>query len=269
MVGPRIRISTPARLRLETRQAEAMARKRKSRATGAPRRGGGARNPASLRNLIPGGPRGAAAEAGNQRALTHGASSALLVKDVSAEVAELRDALSEAAPVQEDGSPPAADVAALEAAARALKRYRHISNWCDLHGRLDSDGEVRPAAQHELAAERSLLGLLDSLGMTPQSRSKLGLRLVQVSAVAADAEDQRHARERLDRRLEALDAAPAAPDEDQRLDERERDEDAAEQRVQSEDQPGDSDAEQGDPSDQQGALGSGHGRSVSGERPTK
>jgi hypothetical protein len=178
-----------------------MTRRRKSK-SGKPHGGGGARHPNSLANLVPGGPnRSAVATPGNQRGLTHGGRSELLLRDIETEVRELLDALAEAAPVKEaDGTLPAADVVAVERAARALKRYRSVSGWLDMHGRLDEKGKVRDAANLELACERELGRCLDDLGMTPTSRSKLGLRLVQVRAAAEEEAEHRAARERLDRR---------------------------------------------------------------------
>lgn len=131
----------------------------------------------SLANLQRGG--GRPAEPGNALARRHGARSEVLLRDVEDEVAELRDALAEAAPVRgPDGSLPAADVVAVERAARALKRWRHVSAWCDLHGRLDDrTGGVKPAADYELRAERELGRALDALGMTPDSRFRMGLGL--------------------------------------------------------------------------------------------
>jgi hypothetical protein len=167
------------------------------------RTGGSTRNPNSLANLRRGGN---PAQPGNTQALRQGGRSELLLRDVEAETRELLDALAEAAPVREpDGSLPAADAVAVERAARSLKRYRSVSSWLDLHGRLDEKGEVRPAAELELKCERELGRALDDLGMTPMARSKLGLRLVQASAAAEDAEANRAARERLDRRFEAID----------------------------------------------------------------
>jgi hypothetical protein len=179
-------------------------KRRRSRKTGKPTGGGGAKHPNSLANLIPGG---TSAPIGNSHALKHGGNSEVLLRDVEAEVRELLDALADAAPVKDpDGSLPAADTVAVERAARALKRWRSVSGWLDLHGRLDDKGDVRDAAKLELACERELGRALDDLGMTPQSRSKLGLRLVQATAAASDAED-RAARDRLDRRFEGLDGA--------------------------------------------------------------
>jgi hypothetical protein len=93
------------------------------------------------------------------------------------------DALAEAAPVREaDGSLPAADAVAIETAARALKRWRSVSAWCDLHGRVDpKTHEVRPAARYELDGERALERALDNLGMSPIARSKLGLNIARAA----------------------------------------------------------------------------------------
>ncbi len=120
---------------------------------------GASRHPNSLANLE----KRPAPPIGNR--LSHGFTSERLVRDVNAGVGEIMDALAEAAPVREgDGSLPAADVVAVEVAARALKRYRSVSGWCDLHGRLDDKGEVRPAARHEVTAENQLHRVLDNLG---------------------------------------------------------------------------------------------------------
>jgi hypothetical protein len=168
---------------------------RRKRKPGKPVGGGGARHPASLANLRRGV---TVAPPGNDRALTHGFRSDALTKDVEREVAELQQALADAAPVRDpDGSLPVADTVAVEAAARALKRYRHVSGWCDLHGRVDDKGEVKAAAHYEVTAENQLHRALDSLGMNPAARSKLGLNiaragaafdLAQAMAAEADAE---------------------------------------------------------------------------------
>jgi hypothetical protein len=130
--------------------------------------------------------------------LTHGGRSVLLFRDVSEEVAELMEALGAAVPVRDaDGSVPAADMAAIEYAARALKRYRHLSAWCDAHGRLEEKtGNVKPAANYELQAERSLVAALEALGMTPASRAKLGLDLARSADLAMEwaAEHERERR---------------------------------------------------------------------------
>lgn len=131
---------------------------------------------------------GTVAPAGNQRRLTHGAFSEVLVRNVETEVAELAAALAGAAPVQINGQPPAADIVALEQAARALKRWRHISAWCDAHGRIaEKTGNVKQAAELELKAEAALTAALDRLGMNPAARAKLGVDLARMRDSLEDA----------------------------------------------------------------------------------
>lgn len=125
-----------------------------------------------LANLRPAPP----APAGHRRSLIHGGHSELLLRDVEREVRELMDALGEGVPVRDrDGGVPPADVPAIERAARSLKRYRHLAGWLDLHGRITEKGEVKPAAELELKAERELASALDALGCSPRSRARLGL----------------------------------------------------------------------------------------------
>lgn len=128
-------------------------------------------------NLKPAPP----APIGNQRRVVHGGRSEILLQDVEAEVAELAAALGDTAPVRDpDGSLPSADLIAVEAAARALKRWRHVSRWCDAHGRLvERSGKVKPAAELEVKAERQLHEALNALGMTPMARSRLGLNIAR------------------------------------------------------------------------------------------
>jgi hypothetical protein len=113
-----------------------VARKRKR----GPARGEAVGHPNRLANFKPPPP----APVGIQRNLRHGFRSDALVRDVEAEVRELMNTLAEGAPVREaDGSLRLVDVVAVEEAARSLKWWRHVSAWCDLHGRLDEKGEVR------------------------------------------------------------------------------------------------------------------------------
>jgi hypothetical protein len=159
------------------------------------KRGGMTKDPAarqrSLAALVPGAGQ---VKPGEQRYLRSGGRSELLFRDVEAETRELMDALGEALPVKENGGVPPADVAALERAARALKRWRHLCAYNDLHGRLkEKTGAVKPSARYELEAEAALGRALDSLGLTPLARSHLGLNLVTAASAA----------ERLDAHLKA------------------------------------------------------------------
>ena len=85
---------------------------------------------------------------GHTRSLKHGARSTLAMTPNDRDLAEIIDALTATAPVRDpDGGLPAVDEAAVEIAARALKRYRSVSTWCDLHGRVKDNGEEQPAAR--------------------------------------------------------------------------------------------------------------------------
>ncbi len=116
------------------------------------------------------------------------------------------DGIAAVVPVREGEAAPAADTLAIERLAVALKRYRSVVAWNEMHGRLDEKtGETKSSARYELEAERAFDRALAALGLTPESRFKLGLRLMQAEAFAEDAEANRRARERLDKRFEAAD----------------------------------------------------------------
>lgn len=156
-----------------------------------------------LANLRPAPP----APLGHTRTLIHGGRAEALYRDVDAETRELIDMLGDTAPVREpNGTLPAADAAMLEVAARLLRRYRRVSGWLDLHGRISEAGEVKPAADLETRIERQLVDALAALGMTAASRIKLGVDLVRTAASAEDLEAARVAREHLDHRAADLDA---------------------------------------------------------------
>lgn len=146
--------------------------------------GGGRRHPNSLANLRAGNL--PAPPANNQRAVTHGVYSRTLVADVSDEVRELMEALGETAPVRAaDGSLPAADLIAVERAARLLRRYRRIELWLDTFGELDErTGNPKPATRLAEELGAALDRALDVLGMNPRSRSKLGLDHARTVSVA-------------------------------------------------------------------------------------
>src|SRR5262249_42952967 len=100
-------------------RGRAMSRRKKKPNRRGERVGGNSPNPEararSLANLKRGETR---APFGNTRGMTHGFTSAALVRDVEREVRELMDVLAEAAPVRDpDGSLPAADMVAVETAA--------------------------------------------------------------------------------------------------------------------------------------------------------
>ena len=122
---------------------------------------------------------------GNARTVKHAALATAATMDVSAEVRAIFDALADAAPIRDhSGGLPAADEAAVEIAALALKRWRSVNTWCELHGRFEEKtGAEKPAARYELDAERALHKALDVLGMNPTSRMKLGLDVARAQSL--------------------------------------------------------------------------------------
>jgi phage terminase small subunit len=137
--------------------------------------GGGARNPASLANLIPGAGH---SRPGDRRALAHGGyASASLIADVTAETREIMDGIAEVAPVSD-----AADVLAIEACAVSLKRWRSVVAYRESHGWVDEKGNPKPIVNVEHTAEGALWRALGNLGLHPQSRARLGLTLAKAQA---------------------------------------------------------------------------------------
>ena len=188
---------------------------RKRRST-KPIGGGGARHPNSLANLIPGGVTGSGviAPMGNRLSLKHGGVANLAMTPTDRDLVEIIDAIAATAPVRDqDGGLPATDQAAVEIAARALKRYRSVSTWLDLHGRLDDKGNERSSARFELDVERALMRALDALGMSPAARARLGVDLARSASLLDQAAAMQAAGDRLRARAAALEALEAVDEE--------------------------------------------------------
>jgi hypothetical protein len=159
--------------------------RRRPKGPGKGQGGGGRHNANSLLNLKRDG---TGAPLGNQQTLRHGARSALLVADVSDEIVEVMQGIADVCPVRDgDGGLPDADVLSVEACAAALKRYRHVRAYCDLHGRLDPKGKQTSAADYEMRSERAFVAALKALGLDPESRARLGLALAHTERALTDA----------------------------------------------------------------------------------
>jgi len=154
---------------------------------------------------------------GNVRALVHGgrARKATLVtagswtERIYAELeaeAPLRDA---------DGGLPLHDRQAVELLASALARLQAVSAWLDTRPAVDEKGRPWPAEDTAHRLRLEIARGLDGLGLTPTSRAKLGLDLVRAatSASAAEVEESRAARERLDARMARLAAVDGSAEE--------------------------------------------------------
>src|SRR4051812_40302168 len=95
-------------------------------------------HPNSLANLhahpAPPAPRG------HTRSLHHGGLAKVTIPGLDRARGEILDGLADGAPVKDpDGSLPAADLASVELAARALARVRSVDDWIAEHGPFDRD----------------------------------------------------------------------------------------------------------------------------------
>ena len=142
-------------------------RKRRSRATGKPRGGGGSRNPNSLANLR----NAPAAPAGNSRNLQHGGYAAVAAERLQAKALEVLEALSVDVPIAD-----VRDAVALRLLAECLCRLDSVAAHIALFGAFHEDSREPKAV---LGVERQLrleaAGHAEALGLTPRSRVALGL----------------------------------------------------------------------------------------------
>ncbi len=111
------------------------------------------------------------------RALRHGGRAEITIPGLDTARQAILDRLAASAPVRDaEGGPPAADVATVELAARALARVRSVDSWLAVHGYIDEEtGEVKKAAEYVESATRTADGLLAKLGMNPKDRAALGV----------------------------------------------------------------------------------------------
>ena len=177
--------------------------RRRRKQKGKPTGGGGARNPNSLANLIPGAGQ---AGVGNTRRNEHGGYAAIIPSRLREKEREVYDVLSADLPLREaDGSAPATDALVVSLLAETLCRLDSVKSFVNRRGFEDDKGEVRPAVTLETRLRDQGLAIAKELGMTPASRARLGLDLIRAAGAAEDEAANRAARDRLDRRFAGLD----------------------------------------------------------------
>ncbi|MEJ7785506.1 MAG: hypothetical protein WKF96_11935 [Solirubrobacteraceae bacterium] len=142
---------------------------------------------------------------GNQHRRTHGAYAAVAVDRLDVKAREVFDALAADAPLRDGGELPAADGAAVRLAAEVLCRLDSVGDYLARRGIEDAAGALREGVldlERRLRAEAA--DHLDSLGMTPRSRARLGLDVaragVDLAALWAEQahEDDRAASDAID-----------------------------------------------------------------------
>jgi len=147
---------------------------RRKRGPGKGQGGGGQRNPASLSNLR----NAPAAPIGNTRTMRHGGYATVAADALDAKAKAIFEALSADAPLRDgDDQLPRHDAVVVRLLADCLCRLDSLSAW--LAGRW-ATAEARPALELEMRLRTQALDLCESMGMTPRSRSRLGLDLKRV-----------------------------------------------------------------------------------------
>jgi hypothetical protein len=93
---------------------------------------------------------------------------------------QIYELLAEDAPLRDpDGELPRADRVQVELFALCLARLESVAHYLELHGLLDEKGNPRPAVALEGSLRREAADHADALGLSPRSRVRLGLELVQ------------------------------------------------------------------------------------------
>jgi P27 family predicted phage terminase small subunit len=148
---------------------------------------------------------------GNRRGMTHGGRSSKAVEPFL-EPLERRifDELAGNAPLRELDELPRADRELVRQTADAILRQRNVQAYLLLHGELDEKGNVRPAVHLEQSLGGRIERNLDRLGMSPSSRVKLGLRLLEAEEAAAAMSSLEAGRRLREARREALGGDGAA-----------------------------------------------------------
>lgn len=125
---------------------------------------------------------------GPGRPALHGGYAKIASARLDAKVADVFAALAEDAPLRDrDGGLPAADSAAVLELAETLCRLEVVRAHIRDFGVFDqATGAVRPAVELENTLGRRLGDQLDALGMTPRSRSRLGLDVARTGAAVMD-----------------------------------------------------------------------------------
>jgi phage terminase small subunit len=124
-----------------------------------------------------------------KRALSHGGYAQLAQEQLDEKTRQIMDALAADAPLRAaDGGLPAHDSAIVALLADCMCRLDSLRADITAHGifhqRGRRKGQVRPAVELERQLRRDAAGYLDQLGMTPKSRSALGLDLARTFDLA-------------------------------------------------------------------------------------
>jgi len=123
---------------------------------------------------------------GNRLPVTHGAYAVIARDALDRKQREIFDALALDAPLRgQDGDLPRHDGAIVALLAACMLRLESISAYLRDHGIVDAKtGQPRAVLEAEGRIRREAADLLDSLGMTPRSRARLGVDIARTVDLA-------------------------------------------------------------------------------------
>ncbi len=150
-----------------------------------------------LANLSPSPP---APPPGNRRRVTHGGYAIIVRERLEAKVREVFDAVAADAPLRDGaGELPRHDHVQVRLLAECLCRLDDVGRWlADYGSRAQDSGEARRSIiELESRLRREAADYLDSMGMNPRSRARLGVdvlaghqSLAELMADDAEREEQ-------------------------------------------------------------------------------
>ncbi len=133
-----------------------------------------------IANLTPAPP----IQPGEQRALSHGGYAEIAAARLDAKTRAIYDAIAADAPLRATGGGlPSHDAAIVSVLAVALCHLEDVNKHLAEHG-LFVRRRPRPAVELASRFRKEIVGYLEQLGMTPKSRSALGLDLASTADIA-------------------------------------------------------------------------------------
>lgn len=145
--------------------------------------------------------------AGNTAAMTHGARSARVRKEVRDRIRqEVRDLVLAALPDRTAG-----DLLVVDLLVSAMADVRQLTDWIDgMGGPVTRDGKPYKAMELLSARESRAMQLMDRLGFGPRARAQIMSTLGQAGAAMRQAAAATSAQERLRARVAAAEASAAS-----------------------------------------------------------
>jgi hypothetical protein len=127
------------------------------------------------------------AEPGNRKRNEHSAWATAATLPVDDYTSGIRATLRAQVPLRDaDGDVPPADEAVIELLALCMARIHSIAVWIAEHGPMDSRGRLRPVVETERRLRNEARDHMRELGLTPRSRTLIGVVLQRGAATFAE-----------------------------------------------------------------------------------